>query len=398
MQIPEERAVSIFIVPLFQCFIGLFLFIALLYGFRDLILFASVLLGIGIGANIWSRLSPLHISCDLGMDRQRGFPDETAVLRVRIINAKCLPVKVGMAIRFSSPSIHVDHEEEGVGAACGLLWHQRCRFQTNLTFTRRGVYRLGPPGIVVGDLFGFFKREKTLESSVEVVIYPRIRGVRPISLPKRDFFGAPGSRGLVEDPAYIYGTRDYQPGRPMRRIHWKASARHSRMQEKLCEPAEREKIMLLLDVSPFAEAGAEEALERTLEEVASYGTWLDRKGHALGFACNSVLTGGRSPVIPVGQGPAQLGRILEALARVTIRPEGGLLEILSRVYPLPWGVTCLLFSLNPCEATTRMEASLRHRKIPTVVLNTSRTPLFPSEAQGPGMVSEDACFGKDPGS
>ncbi len=395
MQIPEERVASIFIVPLFQVFVGVFLFIALLYGFRELILFTSILLGIGIGANIWSRLSPLHISCDLDMDRLRGFPDETLRLRIQIINAKFLPVMVGMAIRFSNPSIRVDHEKEGFGAACGLLWHQRCRFQKEVTFTRRGVYRLGPPGIMVGDLFGFYKREKKVESSVEVIVYPRIMEVRPVSLPKRDFFGAPGARGLVEDPVYIYGTRDYQPGRPMRRIHWKASARHGRMQEKLCEPAEREKVMLLLEVGQFAEARAEEAFERTIERAASYAAWLDRKGHALGFAANSVLTGGRSPVIPVAQGPAQLARILEALARVTIRPEGGLLEILSRIYPLPWGVTCLLFSYEPCEATTRIGASLRHRKIPTVVLNASTTTPSLSEAQDPrpvnGWARDDAC-------
>jgi uncharacterized protein (DUF58 family) len=394
MQIQEERAVSVFFVPLFQFFVGVFLFIALLYGFRELILFTSILLGIGIGANIWSRLSPLHISCDLGMDRLRVFPDETLKLRIQIINAKCLPVMVGIAIRFSSPSIHVDHEEEGFEAACGLLWYQRCRFQKELTFTRRGVYRLGPPGIMVGDLFGFYKREKQVESSIEVIVYPRIRGVRPVSLPKRDFYGTPGARGLVEDPVYIYGTRDYQPGRPVRRIHWKASARYNRMQEKLCEPAEREKAMLLLEVGRFAEARAEEAFERTIEEAASYAAWLDRKGRALGFAANSVLTGGRSPVIPVARGPGQLALILEALARVTIRPEGGLLEILSRVYPLPWGVTCLIFSCEPCEATTRIEASLRHRKIPAVVLHASTTPsLF--EVRGPspanGWARDDAC-------
>jgi len=387
MQISEERTASIFVVPLFQCFVAVFLFIALIYGFRQLILFTSILLGIGIGANIWSRLSPLHVSCDLGMVRRRGFPDETLILRIQIINAKYLPVKVGMAIRFSDPSVRFGHGEEGAVAACGLLWHQRCRFQKEVTFTRRGVYRLGPPGIMVGDLFGFYRREKKVESSVEVIVYPRMKAVKPTSLPKRDLYGAPGASGLVEDPVYIYGTRDYQPGRPMRRIHWKASARHSRLQEKLCEPAEREKVMLLLEVGQFAEARAEEAFERTIEGVASYGAWLDRKGHALGFATNSVLTGGRSPVIPVAQGPTQLPRILEALARVTIRPDGDLLEILSRSYSLPWGLTCLLFSYEPCDATARIEASLRHRKIPTVVLNASTILPSLSEGQGPCPVN-----------
>jgi len=389
IQIQEERSASIFVVPLIQFFVGIFLFISLLYGFRELILFLSVLLGIGMGANIWSRLSPLHLSCDLNTDRLRAFPDETVRLQIQITNAKFLPTKVAMAIRFPSPSIRVDPDEKGFESACGLLWHQRFQFQKELTFTRRGVYRMGPPRISVGDLFGFYMREKKVESSLEVIVYPRIRAVMPLSLPKRDFYGEPGAKGLVEDPVYIYGTRDYQPGRSIRRIHWKASACHNRIQEKLCEPAEREKVMLLLEVGGFAEARAEEAFERTIERVASYGAWLDQKGQALGFAANSALTGGRSPVIPVAQGPAQLARILETLARVTIRPDGGLLEILSRVYPLPWGVTCLLFSYEPCGETIRIKASLRHRNIPTVVLSGSTIPSL-SEGQCPGPAIDRA--------
>lgn len=385
MQIPEERTASIFMVPLFQCMVGVFLFIALRYGFRDLILFAAILLGIGVGASIWSRLSPLHLSCDLLMERKRGFPDETLRLYIQIVNAKWLPVKIGMAMGFSGPFIHAERDKEGVDEICGLLWYQRCRFQRELTFTRRGVYRIGPPVMRVGDLFGFFNREKTVESSAEVIIYPRIGRVRPISLPRRDLYGAPGTSGLVEDPVYMYGTRDYQPGRPMRHIHWKASARHHRMQEKVFEPAQKEKVMLLLDVEPFREARAEEAFERSIERVASYGAWLDRRGHGLGFACNGLLTGGWSPVIPMAQGPAHLTRILEALARVTMEPDGRLVEILYRVYPIPWGVTCLLFSYESCETSARIEAFLGHRKVPTVILDASGS-LPSAEGQGPDLI------------
>jgi len=234
---------------------------------------------------------------------------------------------------------------------------------------------------------------------VEVIIYPRIRRVAPLSLPKRDFYGAPGAKGLVEDPVYIYGTRDYRPGRPVQRIHWKASARYNRIQEKLCEPAEQEKVMLLLDVDPFFKAQAKERFEKTLEGVASYAAWLDRRGYALGFAANSAMTGSRSPVIPVARGPGQLALILEALARVTLRPERDLLEILSWVYPLPWGVACLVFSYKPCEATTRTEAFLYLRKIPAVVLHSSTipfTPRFQGTSPANGGSRDGVVSGEDP--
>ena len=45
MQIQEARLPSIFVVPLVQVFLGVFFFISLLYGFRDLILFTRYSLG-----------------------------------------------------------------------------------------------------------------------------------------------------------------------------------------------------------------------------------------------------------------------------------------------------------------------------------------------------------------
>ena len=176
-------------------------------------------------------------------------------------------------------------------------------------------------------------------ASVDIIVYPRLVEIKPISLPRRDFYGIPGARSPVEDPVYIYGTKDYQPGSPARRIHWKASARHNRIQEKLCEPAEQEKILILLDASRFAEVRAEEEFERIIEVAASYAVWLDQQGHAVGFATNAALAGGGSSIIPITQSPMQLSLILEALARVTMESEGRLVDILSRGTHLPWGVS-----------------------------------------------------------
>ncbi|MBW1691959.1 MAG: DUF58 domain-containing protein, partial [Deltaproteobacteria bacterium] len=49
----------------------------------------------------------------------------------------------------------------------------------------------------------------------------------------------------------MLGTRDYQNWRPARHIHWKASASHNRLQEKVFEPSEQEKVLLAVEVSQF---------------------------------------------------------------------------------------------------------------------------------------------------
>jgi len=381
MQIPQERSASIFVVPLFQLFVAIFLFVALLYGFRELILFASILLGIGIGAYIWSRLSPLNLACDLTVNRRRVFPGEKVTLHLEAINKKCLPVLLNLAIRIHRPFINSDQQEMGFFRQCGLLWYQGCHFQHEVTFSRRGIYQLGPPSAMVGDLFGFYGREKRIDTSVEMIVYPRIAKATPVSVPKREFYGTRSARSLIEDPVYVYGTRDYQPGSPVRRIHWKASARHNRMQEKLCESTKREKVMLLLEVDQFAEARAENAFEKTIESVACCVAWLVREGHCMGFATNGVLIGDFSPFLPVAGGPGQVAMILEALARVTMKPTRPLLNILSLGRHIPWGLSCLIFSYEHGEATALLESSLRYRKIPY---------LFAQEAR-PAARFQDGC-------
>ena len=116
-------------------------------------------------------------------------------------------------------------ERKPLRAEGGLLWYQTVAFRWEVTASRRGLHSLGPHRLVAGDLLGFFSRVGTEGNGLHVVVYPRIVPLRPFPLPRRDFFGIPGAEGPVKDPVFILGTRDYQPGRPAKHIHWKASAR-----------------------------------------------------------------------------------------------------------------------------------------------------------------------------
>jgi uncharacterized protein (DUF58 family) len=386
MPIQETRVPSIFVVPLVQVFLGVFFFISLLYGFQELILFTGMLLGIGFGANIWCRMSPQRLECALSVDRRRVFPGEKLGLSIQAVNAKFLPVLLRIAVHFDRSITAPDQEDPDISSECGLLWYQRLSFQKELLPQRRGFYRLGPPSLAVGDLFGFYSREIITQASMDIIVYPRLVEIEPLSLPRRDFYGIPGARSPLEDPIYIYGTKDYQPGSPARRIHWKASARHNRIQEKLCEPTEQEKILILLDASPFAEVRTEEAFESLIEAAASYAVWLDQRGQAVGFATNAALAGGGSAIIPISHNPMQLALILEALARVTMDSEERLTDILSRGTHQPWGLSCLAFAYEQGESNADLKAYLRHRKIPTTFVY-ARKPLGFHDDQHPGRAS-----------
>ncbi len=176
---------------------------------------------------------------------------------------------------------------------------------------------------------------------------------------------------------YVFGTKDYQPGRPARGIHWKASARHHRLQEKLCEPAEQEKVLILLDVDQFENEPAMEDFERNLEVIASFVLQMDLRGVAIGFVTNAHVHGGRSKIIPISRNPMQMQVILETLARAKIKKRPDVLtDLISKGYNIPWGVSCLYFAYQISTQTRAAGAFMKHRKIPIRFIVTQRSSAF----------------------
>ena len=378
MEARESRLPTIFIVPLIQFLVGVLLFIALLHDQRDLTVLALLVLGITIGARLWSRLSLSGIRCSSMVDKHRLFPGESLALNVSVENAKFLPVWFQMIVPLES-ALDPSSGETNFSVESGLLWYQRARFNWGLVARRRGIHRVGPPYMKVGDLFGFFSREKKAGSDLHVIVYPRLVPLRPLSLPRRDFFGVPGAKSPVQDPVYILGTGDYQHWRPARYIHWKASARHNRLQEKVFEPSEQGKVLLALEVSQFERANASEDFERTLEVVGSLAVQSHQRGFAVGFVTNGSVEGGPS-ILPIGRNPQQLPSILEILARLKMRAHGNLADTLYRTMELTWGVSCVHFSCKHDEATLPIAQYFSHRRIPMLfVVCSSRGP---SEGDG----------------
>ena len=367
----------------------LFLFLALLFDVIELTLFSLIILTMSFGSYLWSRISLNNVKCSIELNRLRLFPGEKLKIGIRAINSKLLPVRFGVNL-FIPRTISGTDTGQWIAEETGLLWFQQSVFFSDLRPNKRGVYDLGPPILRGGDLFGFFFRKKVTTEQFEIVVYPRIVSIRPILIPKKEFYGIPGARSPVEDPIYVFGTRDYQPGRPARGIHWKASARHHRLQEKLCEPAEQEKVLILLDVDQFENQPAREDFERSLEVIASLVLQMDLRGIAIGFVTNAHIHGGRPKIIPISRSPMQMQVILETLARVKINKKPDpLMDLISKGYNIPWGVSCLYFAYQISKQTRSARAFMKHRKIPIRFIMTQRSGAFemPEDSK-----EEDACY------
>jgi uncharacterized protein (DUF58 family) len=320
----ENREPTIFNSLPVCIFVGIFLFIALLYRQTDLALLAFLILLVVSAAKAWSSMSLYRVSCTISVNKQRAFPGETLVLETSVENAKLLPVRLRVQWSLGSALKRLGGDEHAFRQEAGLLWYQRAQLRWDLVARRRGVHRMGPECIRAGDLLGFFEKEKRSQDTICIIVYPQLVRLKSVSLPMRDLFGVPGAKSPVKDPVYILGTRDYQPCGPSRYIHWKASARHLRLQEKVFEPSEQEKVMLALEVGSFEKSSAKEAFEHTLEVIASLSVQLQDMGCAVGLATNGVLTGGGFAVLPATRAPVQLPAILETLARLQTAQKGAL--------------------------------------------------------------------------
>ena len=362
------RLSSFFLLPPGLVLVGILLVIGLLNRQQPLIVLSLLVLGTAGCAKLWARLCGSRLASRTAVDRSRLFPGEPLALTLEVGNRSVLPVALQVATPIGG-FLHPSGASAASGEA-GLLWYQTVEFRWMLTASHRGVFRLGGHRCTAGDLFGFFGSTRTADNALEVVVYPRIVPTARFPLPRRDFFGIPGAESPIRDPIYILGTRDYQPGRPAKHIHWKATARHHRLQEKLFEPTEQEKILLAVDVEGFARLGAARDFERTLEAVASVAVRLDREGCAVGLIANGVAEGRTGSVVPIGRHPQQLPTVLEALARLRMEPAVPLLEAVRAGNHLPWGISCVCFSAENGGGTASFLEYFGRRHVPVILFVT----------------------------
>ncbi len=178
-------------------------------------------------------------------------------------------------------------------------------------------------GLTSGDIFGFYPRSAKVLSEDHMIVYPRIFPLEELGVPPVYPLGENRAlQRIFQDPTRALGIRDYRPGDSLKHIHWKASARHSRLNVKVFEFTTNLKVSLLLAVDSFQGKGPqrEDTFELAVSTAASIAYYLIENGTPAGLFTNTCLADSGMPAgIPPGGSRDQLIHILEALAKVTLR-------------------------------------------------------------------------------
>ncbi|MBI5095327.1 MAG: DUF58 domain-containing protein [Candidatus Hydrogenedentes bacterium] len=159
-----------------------------------------------------------------------------------------------------------------------------------VTCPRRGYHRIGPLLMESGDLFGLQKRFRTGAQQDYVSVLPTVAYIETFNIATRRPQGPVRiSNRIYEDPSRIAGIREYRPGDPLNRIHWKASARTGTLYTKTHEPSNVVGATLILDLhrDSYRPENAESRMELAITTTASIAYLLQMSGEQLGLLTNA---------------------------------------------------------------------------------------------------------------
>jgi uncharacterized protein (DUF58 family) len=177
---------------------------------------------------------------------------------------------------------------------------------------RRGRLSFKRLAIVRTDPFGLWKTYKKIAKPQTVLVLPKRYPLPPIALPGTRKY-QPGGVALassVGDSEEFLSLRDYRPGDPMRRIHWKSWAKRGEPIVKEFQDEFFVRHALILDT--FQKPEQSEILEEALSVAASFAYTIQTQDSLLDL----MFVGAEAYCFTSGRGIAHVDRMLEILASV----------------------------------------------------------------------------------
>jgi len=154
----------------------------------------------------------------------------------------------------------------------------------------RGFYQIGPLVLESGDLFGLHRRYRVVAPPAYVMVYPRVIPLLGYDIASRRPIGDVRlTHRLYEDPTRIGGVRPYEPGDPLNRIHWRATARSGRLHSKIYDPSTLAGATILLDFheSGYPSRGEPHRSDLAATAVASLAHAITQLGQQVGLVTNA---------------------------------------------------------------------------------------------------------------
>jgi uncharacterized protein (DUF58 family) len=226
-------------------------------GFATLVVLAVVLPGATAKAVLLG-LTMLLVVLAVWVASLRHAIDVQVELPERIVHGDDteLTAVVSNTSRLPAPRIRIEVALPGGGFTpsqavfeAALPGRSTVRLTSALTAFGRGRWQVRSITALVGDGWGIHQRQAAFAPPPPTIVLPKLVPVRRLELPAvAPLAELPDRRSLTTDPMAIVGVRPYQPGDPLRSIHWPATAAVGTLVRRETERAWARDLLVVLDL------------------------------------------------------------------------------------------------------------------------------------------------------
>lgn len=319
-----------------------------------LFVFACFFIVFDFASKLYMKYVANELVIDLEKQRLKLFAGEDGFLKLRFIHYGRLPI-LNAQLRITLDNIvttenyqtSVIKNQLEISVPISVSGREELELHIPLKAKMRGVARIRNMSMTIQHPFGFgfALLENKVGINHEIIIYPNLSSVigGNLMVPKESGTHFNRSSLFVNHSSTI-GTRDYLQSDPFNRLHWKATARTSKLQTKILEPTSQNALTLIINIKDGN--GVIGDLEEVLSHVAYIAHVVTKQNREFQIFINSRPSS-KTPIyhLPLGSGKEQLAKALEMLARVSklsiLIPFDRMLRYIEKHYNLtPFTITC----------------------------------------------------------
>jgi uncharacterized protein (DUF58 family) len=257
-----------------------------------------------------------------------------------------------------------------------LAPNAECSVTAHLTPLRRGVLRLTGTTVACPDPFGLFRSLRKLPGTQSILIFPKRYPMPAFALPgtmKYQLGGVSLASSVGESEEFV-ALREYRPGDPLRRMHWKSFAKLGKPIVK--EHQEEFFVRHALVLDTFGGPGGAELFEEAVSVAASLAFTIQNQDSLLDL----MFAGPRAYCFTAGRGVGHIEQILEVLASIQVSRENKFASLENLVVTHAAELSgCVCVFLSWDQERQRLVTALLSRNVPLRVFvlthSQERPPL-----------------------
>lgn len=227
------------------------------------------------------------------------------------------------------------------GAVVNLQSGGEAELSMRIPLRKRGIYTVRQPTVYSTDPFGVFRLARREPGEEQLVVFPYMVDIPPISLSRGEVSGEGDmQRNAPTSSSSVSTIREYQQGESYRHIHWPSTARRGELMLKQFDAGLEDTAWVVLDLQRRVHVGEE--LENTEEYAITAAASMAKAYSSMGWAVGLVAQGDQHYVLPPREGLLALERMLTVLTEARAFGDISLRDLLISWQAQAAGVTSLV--------------------------------------------------------